>query len=143
MREARVTGSAARLVLFGCALAAGCATAPAGADSHGVAGAYEGRVSVQGQPFSLTVTLRASGARSVRGAVRLGEPIDLEGEVDGVVMDDLLRLEIRYRGADGCDGSIAGILDVTRRGDALDGPVTLRDCGPPVAGDMVLRRRVR
>lgn len=110
-------------------------------------GTYTGSVVIDGQTFAATLTLRASGSMGVEGAFRLEgvlripSPVEIEGEVNGIAIDDVLRLSVAYRSLDGCDGRIDGILDVTRDGDALDGPVTVEDCGEPVAGRFTLRRR--
>lgn len=110
-------------------------------------GAYAGSVVIDGQTFGATLTLRASesleieAAFRVEGVLRIPSPVEIEGEVDGIAFGDILRLRVQYRSLDGCDGRIDGILDVTRRGAALDGPVTVEDCGEPVAGQLTLRRR--
>lgn len=115
--------------------------------SPAAVGAYAGSIVIDSQTFAATLTLRASepmrvdGAFRLDGVLRIPSPVEIEGEVDGIAIDDILRLSVEYRSVDGCDGRIDGILDVTRDGDALDGPVTVEDCGEPVAGQLTLRRR--
>ncbi len=124
-----------------CWLWLACSTPPGTPEATGVAGAYRGSFVIDGQPFAATLTLRSSGGPRVRGVLRLSSPVEVEGEADGVVIDDLLRLTVVYTSPDGCDGRIEGILDVLRDGDALEGPVTVAACEERVAGRFDLRRR--
>lgn len=129
-----------------------CATAgpepgPVPRGGPAAVGSYAGSVVIDGQTFGATLTLRASESMAVArafrldGVLRIPSPVEIEGAVDGIAIDDIVRLRVEYRSVDGCDGRIEGILDVTRDGDALDGPVTVADCGEPVAGRLTLRRR--
>lgn len=123
---------------------AGCATtglrpADSGARS-GVDGPYEGAVTVGDQQFPSTLSLETGRDGRVTGMLRVASPIDIDGEVRGVVIDDLLRITVTYDADAGCDGTVEGILDVGRRGAFLEGPVTIDDCGVPVAGRMTFRR---
>lgn len=129
---------------------AACATTGgpvAGTASPITVGAYAGSVVIDNQAFAANLTLRSAGSMGVEGAFRLEgvltipSPVEIEGEVEGIAVEEILRLTVEYRSVDGCDGRIDGILDVTREGAALDGPVTVADCGEPVAGRLTLRRR--
>jgi hypothetical protein len=110
-------------------------------------GTYAGSIVIDGQTFGATLTLRAAGslgaeaAFRVEGMLTIPSPVEIEGEAEGIAIGELLRLSVDYRSVDGCDGRIDGILDVTREGAALDGPVTVEDCGEPVAGRLTLRRQ--
>ena len=90
--------------------------------------------------FASTLQLRGSGPGRVSGAFRVSDPIDIQGVVTGVVLDDLLRIKVTWRGPDGCDGVIDGILDILEEGRVLEGPVSVADCGEPVAGRMSFKR---
>jgi hypothetical protein len=103
-------------------------------------GAYEGRLLIEGRPFRATMTLRRSGARTLTGSLVVVSPVEIDGSVEGVVVDGLLRLIVTYEGADGCGGTIAGILDVPTDSPTLAGPVTVHDCRGPVAGGLDFRR---
>lgn len=121
-------------------------TTPAPGDAgypNSVSGSYVGRLVIEGNPFDATLQLRSASGGRVTGALRVADPITIEGRVEGVVIDDLLRITISYRSPEGCDGSIEGILTVAERGGALDGPVTVDDCAAPVAGRMTFRTRPR
>ena len=124
-----------------------CATAPspvapptAGAT---VVGSFTGQFVFDSERFRSTLQLRSSGPGRVSGAFRVSEPIEIEGAASGVVMDDLLRITVTWLSPDGCNGTIEGILSITMHGDHIDGPVTVSDCGEPVAGRMTFRRSAR
>jgi hypothetical protein len=129
------------------ALAAGACAHPAGPGQAGypynVSGSYAGRFVFDGEPFDASLQLRTSGDGAVRGALVVPSPIDIEGRVEGRIVDDVLRVTISYRSADGCDGSIEGILTVESGGDSIEGPVTVTDCGAPLPGRMSFRLRER
>lgn len=108
-----------------------------------VVGAYTGSLVADGQTFSAHLRLRAAAPGRSTGILRVSPPVELEGDVTAVVMDDVMRIDVTYTSADGCEGRIVGILDVGRDGSGLEGPVTLTDCGEPVAGQILLRRRER
>ena len=118
-----------------------CATSRPGTTPGGVAGFYAGSLVVDGRSFGAALNVRGDGPARLRGVFSTSSPVSIEGEADGAVMDGLMRIVVEYRTPDGCDGRIQGILDVTRGGDALDGPVTISDCDAPVAGELTLRRR--
>lgn len=131
------------------AVAACAPTPPPGAGTDGgvagnpVVGAYTGSLVADGQTFSANLRLRAAAPGRSTGILRVSPPVELEGDVTAVVMDDVMRIDVAYTSADGCEGRIVGILDVGRDGSVLEGPVTLTDCGEPVAGQILLRRRER
>lgn len=106
-------------------------------------GAYTGSLVADGQTFDANLRLQAAAPGRSTGILRVSPPVELEGEVTAVVMDDLMRIDVAYTSADGCQGRIVGILDVEHDGSVLEGPVTLTDCGAPVAGRILLRRRDR
>ncbi len=128
-------------MLLAVLLLVGCASSGTVPSTAGLGGAYEGTLFVDGRAFGANLTLRASGPNRVRGVFRTSSPVSIEGDVDGAVVDDLLRIAIEYRTPDGCDGEMRGILDISRQGAALDGPVTVSDCQDPVPARLVLRRR--
>ncbi len=124
-------------------LCAACATAPGPGDpgyAFNVRGLYTGRFTVEGQRFAATLRLRIAPGGRVDGTFRVVSPVEIDGTVRGQVLDDLLRLTVTYRNADGCDGRIEGILDVARGGATVDGPVIVNDCAEPIAGRMSFRR---
>ena len=136
-------------VVLSAALVAGatsCASAPEpppAVDLEAVGaleGSYEGRLLIEGRPFRATLTLQRSAARSLRGSLVVVSPVEIDGAVEGVVVDGLLRLIVSYEGADGCDGTIAGIFDVAPESPSVTGPVMVDDCRGPVAGALDFRR---
>jgi len=136
------------VALAACAWLSACAgTAVPGPGETGypynVSGSYEGRFVFDGQPFDASLQLRTDAGGHVRGAFLIARPVNIEGRAEGVVVDDLLRLTVTYRGADGCDGTVEGILTIEAGGAAFEGPVTVTDCAPPVAGRMSFRVRGR
>ncbi|MDH3270329.1 MAG: hypothetical protein OEN56_03290 [Gemmatimonadota bacterium] len=123
---------------------AACATGSGpGSPGHpyNVEGAYEGSFVFDGSPFEATVRLRTRSGGRVTGAFRVGAPVEIDGPVQGAVRDELLRLTVRYTNPGGCDGRIEGILTIERGGGEITGPVTVTDCGTPVAGRVRLVRR--
>lgn len=126
--------------------ASACAITPGPGDPgypFNVSGSYTGRLRVDGQPFDATLQLRTTPGGSVRGALRVSVPVEIEGRVEGVIIDDLLRLTISYRDARDCESGIQGILTVERGGAVIEGPVTVDDCGTATAGRMNFRRQSR
>lgn len=124
-------------------LAAACATAPAPGDvgyPYNVVGAYRGRFMFDGQPFDATMNLRTGARGRVTGAFRVAAPVELDGPVEGVVIDDLFRLTVSYRDPFGCASTLEGLLTVQAGGNQLEGPVTVEGCGESVAGRMAFRR---
>ncbi|MEM7417664.1 MAG: hypothetical protein AAF389_19405 [Gemmatimonadota bacterium] len=107
---------------------------------YNVEGPYQGRFVFDGQPFDATLNVRIRSGGRVRGAFRVGAPVELDGAVDGVVIDDLLRLTVRYDTPRGCEASIEGVLTVERGGDVFEGPVTVDSCGVIAGGRMAFRR---
>ena len=108
--------------------------------AYNVSGSYSGRFMVDDQLFDATLSLRTAPGGRVAGTFRVVSPVVIDGRVRGIVLDDLLRLIVTYRNEDGCDGRIEGILDIVRGGGVIDGPVTVSDCGEPIAGRMSFRR---
>jgi hypothetical protein len=132
-------------VLGACAVALGaCATAPAPGQAgyaFNVNGVYEGRAHLDDRPFEALLNVRTDRGGRVRGTFRVRDRIALDGTVEGVIVDDLLRITIRYRSPEGCDGSMEGVLTIGEGGAALDGPVAVRDCSDPISGRLAFRRR--
>ncbi|MDA0327993.1 MAG: hypothetical protein O2958_03110 [Gemmatimonadetes bacterium] len=129
---------------LGLLLTVACASAPRPGDPgypFNVVGSYTGRFLIDNQPFDANIQLRTTSGGRVSGAFRVVAPFEIEGQIDGVVADDLLRLTVRYRNPQGCDGRIEGILSVEEGGGTFEGPVTVTDCGSPTAGRMSFRRR--
>lgn len=127
----------------------GCAGTPGPGDSgyaYNVEGLYRGRLMVEGSPFDATLDLRTASGGRVRGSFRVSAPLEIDGDVAGTIVDDLLRLTLTYastgQAAAGrpCEGHIEGILSVTAGGGILDGPVTITDCGDSLPGSMSFRR---
>jgi hypothetical protein len=95
---------------------------------------------IDNQPFDATLRLRTAPNGRVGGGLRVVAPVEIDGRVEGVIVDELLRLTVTYRTTDGCDGRIEGIVTIERGGGTIDGPVTITDCGAPIAGRMSFRR---
>ncbi len=124
-------------------LCAACASAPGPGDvgyAFNVRGSYAGRFTVGDQRFGATLRLRIAPGGRVDGTFRVVSPVEIDGVIRGYVLDDLLRLTVTYRNTDGCDGRIEGILDIERGGATIEGPITVSDCGDPIAGRMSFRR---
>lgn len=130
------------------ALATACAGSPGPGDSgyaYNVEGLYAGRLMVEGEPFDATLELSTSRGGRVRGSFEVRAPLEIAGEVEGTVVDDLLRVTLTYDNTDAdarvsCESRIEGILTVTPGGSVVDGPVTITDCGDALAGRMSFRR---
>ena len=119
---------------------AGCAgSPPSTVPGPALGGTYVGRFIFEGRRFEAILNVSSTNGR-VAGSFRVSAPIEIQGDVDGVGIDDLLRLTVTYEGSMGCNGRIEGILDVLDQGTVLEGPVRVEDCGPPVAGHMSFRR---
>ena len=103
-------------------------------------GTYTGRVFFAGEPFDATMELETRGGGAVRGTFRVRQPVLIDGNVEGMVVDDLFRARVRYRSPGGCDGSMEGVLTITPGGMTFEGPVTVRDCGEPIAGRLAFER---
>jgi len=129
------------LAIGACATTRGRPTVPTA--EAAVVGSYTGQFVFDSERFRSTLQLRSSGPGRIVGAFRVSRPIEIEGVASGVVIDDLLRITVTWRSPDGCDGTIEGILSITGRGDQIEGPVAVSDCGEPVAGRMSFRRTDR
>ncbi len=121
-------------------LAACAGFASPGSRGLSVDGSYSGRFVVDGQHFAATLDLRVRSGGVVGGFFSVTAPVELEGRVEGALVDDLLRLAIRYANPEGCAGEIEGVLEITLGGELLEGPVAVEDCGQPVAGQMSFQR---
>jgi hypothetical protein len=121
-----------------------CASAPGPGDpgyGFNLEGRYEGRVHLDDQPFDALLSLTTEPDGRVRGTFRVRDGVALDGQVEGVIVDDLLRIRITYVSPGGCDGSMDGVLTIEPGGIALDGPVAVRDCTGPASGRLAFRRR--
>lgn len=127
----------------------GCAGTPGPGDpgyAYNVDGPYQGRLMVEGSPFEATLDLRISRGGRVQGSFSVRAPLEIDGAVDGTVIDDLLRVTLTYESAGtagtgrACEGRVEGILSVSRGGGTIEGPVTITDCGDPLPGRMSFRR---
>jgi hypothetical protein len=98
---------------------------------------------IDGQPFDAALQLRTTAGGRVSGGVRVALPVEIDGRVEGMVIDDLLRVTVTYLDPSGCEGRIEGIVTIERGGGTLDGPVTVTDCSGPIAGRMSFRRSER
>ncbi|HET9947336.1 MAG TPA: hypothetical protein VFQ22_00290, partial [Longimicrobiales bacterium] len=107
-----------------------------------VSGPYTGRLVVQDQIFEARLELRTGSDARVGGRFFVRAPFELEGEVEGVLVDDLFRISVAYHGAGrgSCDGRVTGILTVSERGRVLEGPVSVVDCQGSLPGRMDFRR---
>jgi len=126
-----------------------CAGNPAPGDAgyaFNVEGLYAGRLMVEGDPFDGTVELRTGRGGRVRGSFVMRAPLEVEGRLEGSLVDDLLRVTLTYEteprgpGTTACESLIEGILTVSRGGDVFEGPVTITDCGDALSGRMSFRR---
>jgi hypothetical protein len=126
-----------------------CAGSPGPGQSgypYNVDGLYAGRLTVEDQRFDATLQLETARGGRVRGSFTVSAPLEIEGRVNGMLVDDLLRLTLSYASADrsagrACTSSIEGILNVERGGAVVDGPITITDCGDALPGRMSFRRQ--
>ena len=106
-------------------------------------GRYTGRVFFAGDPFDATIELDTVRGGAVSGTFEVRSPVLIDGRVEGVVLDDLFRVRVLYQSPGGCDGSMEGVLSIAEGGDTFEGPVTVRDCGEPIAGRLAFERATR
>ena len=136
----RTTISAATAILM-----VACAGSPGPGQSgypYNVDGLYAGRLTVEDQRFDATLQLETAPGGRVRGSFTVSAPLEIEGRLSGMLVDDLLRITLTYTSAErSCSSSIEGILDVERGGAVVDGPITITDCGDALPGRMSFRRR--
>jgi hypothetical protein len=126
----------------------GCAGTPGPGDlgyPYNVEGPYGGRLMVGEAPFEAMLELRTARGGRVRGSFSISAPLEIDGSVNGAVVDDLLRVTLTYEGTSGgagrpCEGRVEGILSISAGGEVIDGPVTVTDCGDALPGRMSLRR---
>jgi hypothetical protein len=140
-------GGRARLVVAaaGVMIVAACASAPGPGDAgyaYNVDGRYSGRLMVEAAPFDASFDLRTSPGGRVRGTFGVRAPLEIEGSIEGMVLDDLLRVTLTYEATGGrdCESRIEGILTISPGGQVVDGPVTITDCGDALPGRMSFRR---
>ncbi|MEQ1857019.1 MAG: hypothetical protein ABL963_11130 [Longimicrobiales bacterium] len=110
--------------------------------AYNVRGVYAGRLQVEEESFDAELELATNLGGRVSGDFRVRRPLEIEGRVEGAIVDDLLRLSVTYRSTGGtdCVGRIDGILTIDRGGIGIDGPATISDCGDPLPGHMSFRR---
>ena len=139
-----MTGPWRRLALAALLAQAGCGGAGPGqlGYPYNVGGVYTGRLAVEGEPFDAELELATALGGQVRGRFRVRQPMEIDGRVEGTVIDDLLRLTVTYQssGGDDCAGRIEGILTVEAGGEIIEGPATISDCGDALAARMSFRR---
>jgi len=135
------------LVAAGLLLFAACAAGPGPGDTgytYNVDGHYSGRLMVEGTPFDADFDLRTTPAGRVYGTFSVRAPLEVQGELSGRILDDLLRATLSYQGDAGsgrdCVSVVDGILTVSPGCDVVDGPVTVDDCGDSLSGRMSIRR---
>lgn len=126
-------------------LLAACAGTPRPGQSgyaYNVRGVYAGRLQVEGEWFAAELQLATALGGAVRGTFRVREPVEIDGRVEGAVVDNLVRLTVTYPSAErrGCTSRIEGILTVEPGGAVIDGPATISDCGHALPGHMSFRR---
>ena len=143
MRARTTFGVAAAAFLAACAGSAGPGQA---GYPYNVDGLYTGRLTVERERFDATLRLETGRGGRVRGSFMVSAPLEIEGSVEGRLIDDLLRLRLTYQGAERggsrpCASRIEGILSVDSGGGIVEGPVTITDCGDSLAGRMSFRRR--
>lgn len=143
LRVSRALAGAGAVAL----LVAGCAAGPGPGDSgyaYNVSGRYSGRLTADGEPFDATFELSTGRGGRVQGSFEVPPPLDIRGDVEGIVVDDLLRVALLYDAAsDGgasCPGRVEGILTVSPGGGTVDGPVTITDCVDQLVGRLSFRR---
>jgi hypothetical protein len=120
-----------------------CAANPGPGQSgypYNLDGTYTGRVFFEGEPFDATFEVQTRGGGAVQGSFRVRQPMLIDGRLEGVLVDDLLRLRVDYGSPGGCDGWMEGVVTVSRGGATFEGPVTVRDCGEPIAGRLAFER---
>lgn len=129
-------------------LVAGCAGGPGPGDAgyaYNVNGRYTGLLVADSEPFDATLDLSTGRGGRVRGSFTVPAPLEIEGGVEGIVIDDLLRVTLLYdAGGDGsaadCPGRIEGVLTISPGGEAVNGPVTITDCVDRLVGRLSFRR---
>ncbi|MGD2044748.1 MAG: hypothetical protein PVF90_07935 [Gemmatimonadota bacterium] len=129
-------------------LLAGCAGGPRPGDTgyaYNVNGRYTGLLVADSEPFDATLELSTGRGGRVRGSFTVPAPLEIEGDVEGVVIDDLLRVTLLYdAGGDGstadCPGRIEGVLTISPGAEAVNGPVTITDCVDQLVGRLSFRR---
>lgn len=142
MRSKTMIGTAAALLVAACAGSAGPGRS---GYPYNVDGLYGGLLRVESERFDAKLRLETSRGGRVRGSFTVSAPLEIEGQVTGTLVDDLLRLTLTYENADRsagrtCRSSIEGILSVERGGGTVEGPVTITDCDDALAGRMSFRR---
>lgn len=139
MRGAWIFGA---LLLTGVVACAGGPGPGAPGTPDNANGDYTGQLTVQGEQFDASLELQTMSDGRVRGAFLVGAPFEIDGRVEGRMIDDLLRVTITYQSAseNGCDGRVEGILDVRQGGDVIEGPVTITDCQDELPGQMAFQR---
>jgi len=110
--------------------------------AYNVRGVYAGRLQVESESFAAELELSTALGGAVRGTFRVRQPLEIDGRVEGAVIENLVRLTVTHRTADrpACVSRIEGILTVEPGGGVIDGPATISDCGDPLAGRMSFRR---
>lgn len=127
-------------------LATGCAAGPSPGDpgyAYQVDGRYRGSLVVDEESFDTSLDLTTGPGGRVRGSFTVSEPLEIDGDVTGAVMDDLLRITLTYEAEGGgptCPGRIEGVLTISAGGGAVDGPVTVTDCVDELVGRLSFRR---
>jgi hypothetical protein len=142
MSPVRIAALLSLSILSACA---GAVAPSAGAPAYpfNVAGGYTGRFIIDGQPFESTLQLRTAGDGSVTGGFRVTNPIEIDGRVQGRIVDDLLRFTATYRSLNDCDDRIEGIVTIASGGGTVSGPITVTTCDEQIAGRMSFQRRAR
>jgi len=139
MRVRTTIGAATAILMVACA---GSPEPGQSGYPYNVDGLYAGRLTVEDQRFDATLQLETGRGGRVRGTFTVSAPLEIEGRVGGVLVDDLLRLTLTYTSGDrSCSSSIEGILTVERGGTVVDGPITITDCGDALPGRMSFRRQ--
>lgn len=110
--------------------------------AYNVRGVYAGRLQVEEEWFAAELVLTTALGGRVRGTFRVRQPLEIDGRVEGAVVDNLVRLTVTYpsAGRSGCTSRIEGILTVEPGGDIFEGPATISDCGDALPGRMSFRR---
>jgi hypothetical protein len=145
MHEVNRTRSRLPTIALAAVALVACAGGPGPGDTGrggDASGSYSGRLVVQGERFDAKLDLRGHGSSRVSGTFVVSAPIHVDGQVEGTLVDNVLRMTITYDSTSesGCVGRIEGILDVKEGGDAIDGPVTVSDCQSELPGRMTFSR---
>jgi hypothetical protein len=124
-------------------LIAACAGTPGPGDpgyAYNATGEYAGDFVVDGQPVSGTLQLETAPGGAVTGSFRVPD-LGLRGQITGSVTGDQLTFEATYHNPEsGCDGFATSTATIGEGGVAIEGPLSVEECGQSMGGSMRFRR---